>query len=98
VVEEIAYDEPNKHSQQSQLRRLSGGQRRGPWDLNRTPVAPPWRRDRGFEKAAKKYGRPFWASSDERASQNVRQAPLVRLTLNLPSAHLVLTRARGECW
>jgi len=29
VVEEIAYDEPNKHSQQPQLKRLSGGQRRG---------------------------------------------------------------------
>jgi hypothetical protein len=52
VVEEIAYDEPNKHSQQSQLRRLAGGRRRRPWALNRTPVAPPWRRDRSLEKAA----------------------------------------------
>jgi hypothetical protein len=25
-----------------------------PWALNRTPVAPPWRRDRRLEKAAKK--------------------------------------------
>jgi hypothetical protein len=53
LIEEIACDELNKHSQQSQLRHLSGGQRRGPWDLNGTPMAPPWRRDRSLEKAAK---------------------------------------------
>jgi hypothetical protein len=40
VVEEIAYDEPNEHSWQSQSRRLSGGKRRGPWALNGAPVAP----------------------------------------------------------
>jgi hypothetical protein len=66
VVDEIAHDKPNKHSRQSQLRRLSGRERRGPWTLNRTPAAPPWRRDRSLEKAAKNRGRPFWASSDER--------------------------------
>ena len=66
AVEEVAYDKPNRHSQQSQLRRLSGRPRRGPWALNRPPVAPPWRRGRSLEKAAKKWGSPFWASSDER--------------------------------
>jgi hypothetical protein len=54
VVKGIACDKLNKHSQQSQLRRLSGWQRRGPLVLNRIPVAPPWRRDRSLEKAAKK--------------------------------------------
>jgi hypothetical protein len=54
VVEEISYDESNKHSQQSKLRRLwrpAAGDRGA---LNRTLVAPPWRRDRSLEKAAKK--------------------------------------------
>ena len=39
--EEVAYDKPSRHSQQSQLRRLSGRPRRRPWVLNKTPVATP---------------------------------------------------------
>src|SRR5277367_2773510 len=67
---------PNKRSQQSQLRRLvwpaAAGDRGA---LNRTPVAPPWRHDRSLEKAAKKRGRPFWASSDERVEYEADPPP-----------------------
>ena len=79
---EIAYDKPNRHSQQFQLRRLSGRQRWGPWALNRTPVAPAWRRGRSLEKAAKNEGGPCWASSEERV--NYEAAPPRQLTVDSP--------------
>ena len=89
VVEEIAYDEPNKHSRQSQLKlwRAAAGDHGA---LNRTPVAPPWRRDRSLE------GGHFGLRAT--SVWITRQAPPVRLTFNSPSAHPQLTRAQGECW
>ena len=79
MLEGIAYDKPNKHSRQFLIKtpiwRVAVGDL---WDLNRTPVAPPWRRDRSLEKDAKIGRRPFWASSDER---------VVSLLLPLPTIH-----------
>jgi hypothetical protein len=49
-------------------------------------VAPPWRRGRSLEKAAKKWGSPFWASSDERVECEAgAPGPThLELTLNSP--------------
>jgi hypothetical protein len=57
VVEEIAHDKLNKHSWQFQLRRLTGRQRQGQRTVNRTLVAPPWRRGRSLGKATKNEGK-----------------------------------------
>ena len=45
-------------------------------------MAPPWRHDRSFEKAAKNRGRPFLGFG--RRARGLRGRPTCRLTFNLP--------------
>jgi len=58
------------------------------WTLSRsrTPVAPPCRHDRSFEKAAKNRGRPFLGFG--RRACGLRGRPTCRLTFNSPQLTL----------